>query len=404
LAPVSTELCYTAGVAYYQGNSATMASNKIENLASVDIVFTNDRSKWTRVPVFEAGTNPSQCEGGQKALWLRDHASVDKNGNVGDGIVSADPNDADFISATGMGWFPGYAINVETGERLNMGFAENSSLVAEHGRDMLWNPTAHEADMFNGEIFGGQHYIYVFGHNGNAFGTSGPLTNKPKDVPAYDYGAAIVDILKAAEAANDVAAGGEVFRDAMWASVPMLSEDFANWSFNYASDPLPCDVNIKLRVARPYKRMLTGIGTGLIAQDSVSNSQNGNHPMYRFDTHDLKVTTNDNLSAVNALDLINVVPNPYYAYSGYETSQLDNRVKFTNLPEKCTIKIFTVSGTQIRMFTKDSPQTSMDWDLKNQAGIPIASGLYIIHVEVPGVGEKILKWFGVMRPIDLDAY
>jgi hypothetical protein len=63
-----------------------------------------------------------------------------------------------------------------------------------------------------------------------------------------------------------------------------------------------------------------------------------------------------------------------------------------------------VNGLLIRKFTKDSPQTFLDWDLKNQSGIPVASGLYIIHVDVPDVGEKILKWFGVMRPIDLDSY
>ena len=44
------------------------------------------------------------------------------------------------------------------------------------------------------------------------------------------------------------------------------------------------------------------------------------------------------------------------------------------------------------------------WDLKNTVGNPISSGVYIIHVEVPGVGEKVLKWFGVMRTIDLDTY
>jgi hypothetical protein len=42
--------------------------------------------------------------------------------------------------------------------------------------------------------------------------------------------------------------------------------------------------------------------------------------------------------------------------------------------------------------------------LKNDQNIPIASGTYIIHIEVPGIGEKILKWFGVMRPIDLDSF
>ena len=45
-----------------------------------------------------------------------------------------------------------------------------------------------------------------------------------------------------------------------------------------------------------------------------------------------------------------------------------------------------------------------DWDLKNQVGIPIGSGVYIIHVDVPGVGERILKWFGAMRPPILDNF
>jgi hypothetical protein len=45
-----------------------------------------------------------------------------------------------------------------------------------------------------------------------------------------------------------------------------------------------------------------------------------------------------------------------------------------------------------------------DWDLKNDYGIPIASGVYIIHVDAPGIGEKVIKWFGAMRPIDLTNF
>ena len=53
---------------------------------------------------------------------------------------------------------------------------------------------------------------------------------------------------------------------------------------------------------------------------------------------------------------------------------------------------------------KTNPETSLDWDLKNQKGIPIASGMYLIHIEAPGLGEKTLKWFGMIRPIDLDTF
>ena len=107
----------------------------------------------------------------------------------------------------------------------------------------------------------------------------------------------------------------------------------------------------------------------------------------------------------SVLDIINVVPNPYYAYSKYETSKLDNRVKITNLPEECTVTIYNLSGTLIRQYNRSNdPITSLDWDLKNHKNVPIAGGVYIIHVDVPGIGERILKWFGVMRPIDLDNF
>lgn len=394
--------CYYAGVAY--NDAPTMLQNKIENLANVDVVFTNDRSKWTRCCVIETGANPSLNSGQTKPSYLRNSASVDKYGRTsaqtGNSNVN-DPNSPDYISATGMSWFPGYAINVETGERLNLAFGENSALTAENGRDMLFNPTGNLRSTFFEPLLGGMHNIYIFGHNGNGRFTSGALNGQLNDVPAYDEGRAIQKILSLATSASDL---GQVYRDAIWASIPMLSSDFSNYHFDYSGSPLPSDAKVRLRVAKNYRRMLDGVLTTVIPNDSLAVSQNGNNPMYSFNTADLKVTTGNNQSAVNALDLINVVPNPYYAYSGYETNQLDNRIKFTNLPEKCTIRIYTVSGTLIRKLTKDSPQTSLDWDLKNQAGIPIASGLYIIHIEVPGVGEKILKWFGVLRPVDLDAY
>ena len=108
--------------------------------------------------------------------------------------------------------------------------------------------------------------------------------------------------------------------------------------------------------------------------------------------------------------MINVVPNPYYAYSTYEGvengGQLDNRVRITNLPAECVISIYSLNGSLVQRLYKDSDgSASIDWDLKNQEGIPVASGAYIINVNIPNLGkEKNLKWFGVMRPIDLDTF
>ena len=83
---------------------------------------------------------------------------------------------------------------------------------------------------------------------------------------------------------------------------------------------------------------------------------------------------------------------------------MDNFVKITNLPERCKVSIYNTSGTLIRTFNKSDPTTEQRWDLKNQSGVPIAGGLYIIHVDAPGVGEKIVKWFGVLRPVDLQGF
>jgi flagellar hook assembly protein FlgD len=131
---------------------------------------------------------------------------------------------------------------------------------------------------------------------------------------------------------------------------------------------------------------------------------NNNNPYYKFNTADLAARRGDAAVVDSLLDLINVVPNPYYAYSSYETGQLDNRVKITNLPKDCKINIYTSNGILVRTYDKGDEKTSLDWDMKNQAGIPISSGIYIIHVVVPGIGEKVVKWFGVLRPIDLDSF
>ena len=135
-----------------------------------------------------------------------------------------------------------------------------------------------------------------------------------------------------------------------------------------------------------------------------SVAQNANFPLYSFGTADLATIKGAPDVSKNALDLINVVPNPYFSYSAYESNTLDNIVKITNLPQNCVISIYTVNGTLIRRFQKDDPKTSLDWDLKNQRNVPIASGLYLIHVNVPDVGEKIVKFFGTLRPIDLDQF
>ncbi|MFH1221028.1 MAG: hypothetical protein V1694_11340 [Candidatus Eisenbacteria bacterium] len=96
--------------------------------------------------------------------------------------------------------------------------------------------------------------------------------------------------------------------------------------------------------------------------------------------------------AKSALADIRVVPNPYFAKSSYEIDQFHHIVKFSNLPSRCTIRVFNLAGDLVRTLDKDDSSTSvMEWDLYNEVQIPIASGLYIYHVDAPGIGSTFGK-------------
>ncbi|NNM15667.1 MAG: T9SS C-terminal target domain-containing protein, partial [Bacteroidia bacterium] len=110
--------------------SVAEAQLKFEFVNSVDIVFTSDKSLWTRSPVIEMGFVPGFNQGGADKGDLRDsQPSIDKNGLVA-GDAGYNAAEGDLTNTMGMGWFPGYAINVETGERLNIAYGENSSTTA----------------------------------------------------------------------------------------------------------------------------------------------------------------------------------------------------------------------------------------------------------------------------------
>lgn len=440
------------------GSPSLEGNTDLRKLGSALIVFTKDKSKWTRCAVIEMQEKYALSEGGSVFFGPRKHQSVNKDGvyaAVGSGS-STNVSDANFISETGMGWFPGYAINLETGERLNMAFGEDSYQKENNGNDMKWNPTSNMNSPYP-YAFGGKHFVYVFGGNsiqsvyptpGVPFGWEATLGGQKYGQTRYDYGKRIINVLQTYFGPNfnqDNSGAGlgplnGLERDIMWVSIPMPAPGF---SFTNPEN-MPSDVRFQINVAKPYRYGYAGVGTFTTAQTAISinkfqnvNSkymltsdtsltpQNGNFPMYKFNTSDIATLFQEASTAKSALDLIKIVPNPYYGSSAYETNRIDNRVRITNLPNKCTIKIFTMNGTLVRTITRDvSGQEDVylgtsgtgndikqakripyqDWDLKNQNGISVASGLYIFHIDAPGIGEKIIKWFGAMRPLDVQSY
>lgn len=367
----------------------------ISGTKNVDIVITDDKSKWTRCGViemqaiddfmqdaYEDATSPDK-------MRLRRHASVDKNGRTVDEGGNAAEATLNGAQPYGMGWFPGYAIDVGTGERLNMAFGEDSWFAADNGNDMLWNPSERITSNLGSTVYaGGQHWIYVFKNERFE-------RNSDSRMPAYDQGQFMYQNME-----EDFNTGNRraVMRSCIWVGSSLLAEGYEMKSVE--DGLIPNDVRVRLRIAKEYEEYSPIQGD----TEETSQAENFWHPYYTFSTKSAATITDDSATLESALDIINVVPNPYYSHSAYEVNKLDNRVKITNLPEVCTISIYNLNGTLIRQYVKADPLTSLDWDLKNQANVPIAGGVYIIHIDVPDVGEKILKWFGVIRPTDLDNF
>ncbi len=102
---------------------------------------------------------------------------------------------------------------------------------------------------------------------------------------------------------------------------------------------------------------------------------------------------------------VGVFPNPYYAFNAAETNRFFRFVTFNNLPRKATLRIFNLAGQLVRTLEKDDASQFLRWDLNNRANFPVASGIYIVHIDMPEVGvTKVLKVAIIQEQEILDAY
>src|SRR5690606_22758602 len=186
-----------------------------------------------------------------------------------------------------------------------------------------------------------------------------------------------------------------------WTAIPVL--DAAVPSMLPLNEGLiPNEALIKLRVDNPY-------------QKTDAEGPFEGYPTYSLEFKGVSGEDKQGEELAEALRDINVVPNPYLAYSEYETSSFANTIKITNLPAKCVVTIYSLDGRFIRQYNRNETEfpneltrpvgskqilPDLEWNLKNYAGIPIASGVYLTHVNAPGIGERVIKWFGVSRQFD----
>ncbi|MBL8023987.1 MAG: hypothetical protein JNK54_06890 [Elusimicrobia bacterium] len=82
-----------------------------------------------------------------------------------------------------------------------------------------------------------------------------------------------------------------------------------------------------------------------------------------------------------SLQDLRVSPNPF-------RQGTDAQVTFANLAERATLRIFTASGREVRQLEETGGDGILCWDGKNTSGRPVVPGVYLYHVQSPGVAKK----------------
>ncbi|TET79889.1 MAG: hypothetical protein E3J41_00755 [Candidatus Cloacimonadota bacterium] len=144
----------------------------------------------------------------------------------------------------------------------------------------------------------------------------------------------------------------------------------------------------------------------------------GNHPVANdvwtvYNSGEV-VPTAGNIFTINStpfafgdkkLDNIKVVPNPYIVRNAWEVSSEYGQMRFTNLPDECTIRIYTLAGNLIRTIEHKVEATpasaiqggSEKWDILTENDQRPSSGIYIYHISTPNDGETKTGKFAIIR-------
>jgi len=113
---------------------------------------------------------------------------------------------------------------------------------------------------------------------------------------------------------------------------------------------------------------------------------------YVFQTQAGSLTAN----SANTLSGVKVVPDPYFVSNTYESSEYGKKLKFNHLPDRCSIRIFTLSGDYVDSFEHDSNRGYSFWDMRTKNDQFLAPGIYLYHIETPD-GQSTAGRFLVIR-------
>ena len=141
----------------------------------------------------------------------------------------------------------------------------------------------------------------------------------------------------------------------------------------------------------------------------------------------VKPATQDDDRVKDALANVRVFPNPYIVANRAESDlpagargRGDRKIFFKNVPLNSTIRIYTIRGELIRTLKADTPDgtsstgqawntkdrndagtfaypsSQVEWNLKTSENLDIAYGVYLYHIDAPGIGTKTGK-FAVIK-------
>ena len=240
--------------------SEILRTVKLQDLNNVDIVFTSDKTKWSRCIVVETASSfYPNSEISTKFFEVKSNKSVDKEGQ-------------EETQTTGFSWFPGYAVDVETGQRLNIFFGENTALSKNNkslknpsiADDMLFNPSDEmiaESNFEHLDSFlmkypvGGGHYIYVTRQE-------------------YDECSQLAVKLKKGSSAL---AKRDPLGSVTWAAIPVLNKD--SELLSYSEGVIPNDLTINIRVNNTFFNKNNNVD---LTKLRFCN-HDGKNPVYEFD-------------------------------------------------------------------------------------------------------------------------
>jgi hypothetical protein len=147
-------------------------------------------------------------------------------------------------------------------------------------------------------------------------------------------------------------------------------------SYSGANVPLETQGTLELSTKKPFSR----------------------NDYYTFNTNSATITKE---KAVNELDMIKVVPNPYVVTHEGESRLLstqtsgrgEREIRFTHIPPGTKISIFTVRGELIRTLRHDDLYVGdVYWNLRTEENLDVAYGVYVFVAETPDAGSKIGKF------------